>query len=148
MEIKGPPPYFTLPGTARQALELWQSVFGGEVRVSTFAEFGRDDGPADAVAHGMLVGDVPLFAADASHTETPFKAEGLLFSLLGVAAPDRLRTWFDQLSVGGTVVDPLQRRPWGDYDGQVRDAFGVPWLIGFEASALAVEPGAAESPET
>lgn len=47
-----------------------------------------------------------------------------------------LRHWFDALAEGGTVVDALQQRPWGDWDGTVRDAFGVTWLIGFEASAL------------
>jgi hypothetical protein len=36
------------------------------------------------------------------------------------------------LSVDGTVVADLQVRPWGDSDGQVRDKFGLPSLIGFE----------------
>jgi PhnB protein len=40
--------------------------------------------------------------------------------------------WFACLSEGGTVVDDLQRRPWGAYDGQVIDRYGVHWLIGFE----------------
>ncbi|TDN46552.1 PhnB protein [Curtobacterium flaccumfaciens] len=135
MNVNGPSPYFQFDGTARQALERWQGVFGGEVRVATFAEFSRTDGPADAVAHGQLTGELQLFAADAATGETPFQASGLLFSLLGAAEPDVLRRWFDDLASDGTVVDPLQQRPWGDWDGIVRDAFGVTWLIGFEASA-------------
>ncbi len=47
-----------------------------------------------------------------------------------------LRGWFDDLASDGAVIDPLQERPWGDWDGTVRDAFGVTWLIGFEAGAL------------
>lgn len=129
-------PYLTMAGTARNALELWQSVFGGQVSTYSFAEMGRDDGPADAIAHGMLTGPVSLFSADAAEGESAFEANGLLFSLLGAAEPDVLRGWFNGLSVGGEVLDPLQKRPWGDWDGQVRDAFGVAWLIGFEASAL------------
>ncbi|MCA5924589.1 MULTISPECIES: VOC family protein [Curtobacterium] len=135
MNATGPAPYFQLPGTARQALEHWQRVFGGEVQIATYADFSRTDGPADAVAHGQLTGELALFAADASGTDSPFAATGLLFSLLGAAAPDVLRRWFDQLAEGGVVVDPLQERPWGDWDGTVRDAHGVTWLIGFEASA-------------
>ena len=130
-------PYFVLPGTAREALPFWQSVFGGEVRMHSFADMGRTDGPADAIAHGMLVGEVALFAADVGTAEKPFTAEGLLFSLLGAAEPDELKRWFAALSDGGEVIDDLQERPWGDWDGQVRDRYGVPWLIGFEASALA-----------
>lgn len=133
MQVHGPAPYFQFDGTARQALERWQGVFGGEVRVATFAEFSRTDGPADAVAHGQLAGEVALFAADAATGETPFRATGVLFSLLGAAEPDVLRGWFDDLATDGTVVDPLQQRPWGDWDGIVQDAFGVTWLIGFEA---------------
>ncbi len=137
MNVHGPSPYFQFDGTARQALERWQRVFGGEVRIATFADFSRTDGPADAVAHGQLHGDLQLFAADAASGETSFRATGVLFSLLGAAEPDVLRRWFDDLASDGTVVDPLQQRPWGDWDGTVRDAFGVTWLIGFEAPAPA-----------
>jgi len=136
MDTSGPAPYFLLPGTARAALERWQHVFGGELRIATYADFSREDGPADAVAHGELVGDVHLFAADASGDDEPFAAAGLLFSLLGAAEPGVLRRWFAALADGGSVVDDLQERPWGDWDGTVRDAVGVTWLIGFEASAL------------
>lgn len=136
MDVAGPAPYFLLAGTARAALERWQRVFGGEVRIATYADASRDDGPADAVAHGELVGGLRLFAADAGADDAPFAASGLLFSLLGAAAPDVLRRWFSDLASDGTVVEPLQERPWGDWDGTVRDAFGVTWLIGFEAAAL------------
>lgn len=136
MNVSGPSPYFQFAGTARHALEHWRGVFGGEVRIATYADFSRTDGPADAVAHGQLTGGLQLFAADASEADEPFAATGLLFSLLGADEPDVLRHWFDALAEGGTVVDALQQRPWGDWDGTVRDAFGVTWLIGFEASAL------------
>ncbi|WP_144710414.1 VOC family protein [Curtobacterium pusillum] len=137
MSVHGPSPYFQFDGTARQALERWRSVFGGEVRIATYADFSRTDGPSDAVAHGQLHGEVELFAADAATGETPFAATGVLFSLLGASTPDVLRGWFDDLATDGIVVDQLQERPWGDWDGIVRDAFGVTWLIGFEAAALA-----------
>uniref|UniRef100_A0A942SZD5 Glyoxalase/fosfomycin resistance/dioxygenase domain-containing protein n=1 Tax=Neobacillus citreus TaxID=2833578 RepID=A0A942SZD5_9BACI len=135
MTARGPAPYFILPGTARAALTHWADVFGGELRIATFADFQRTDGPPDSVAHGELVGDVAVFAADAGQDDAPFSASGLLFSLLGASDPATLRRWFDELSRDGVVLDPLQQRPWGDRDGQVRDAFGVTWLIGFEASA-------------
>jgi PhnB protein len=134
-----PSPYFQFPGTARAALEFYQGVFGGELQSWSFEQMSRPDGPSDAVAHGMLTGEVSLFAADAGDGEATFQASGLLFSLLGVSTPDVLRGWFDALADGGTVVDALQERPWGDWDGQVRDRFGVTWLIGFEASAAGSE---------
>jgi PhnB protein len=128
-----PTPYLHLPGTARDALTFYGAVFGGEVTVHTFAEFGRTDGPAEAIAHGYLSeGPVALFAADVSGDVAPLRTEGLMLALLGTADPTTLRSWFAQLSDGGRVVDDLQARPWGAADGQVVDRHGVHWLIGFE----------------
>lgn len=130
--MTGLTPYLHLPGTAREALLFYRSVFGGELGMNTFAEFGREDGPADAVAHGMLTGPVTLFAADVATGEPSLRLEGVMFALLGAAEPEELESWFAALGEGGQVVDPLQRRAWGDHDGQVRDRYGVLWLIGYQ----------------
>ena len=132
-------PYFMFPGTARAALTFYSTVFGGDLVLNTFGEFGRDDGPADAIAHGMLQGPVELFAADAGEGETPTTIGGMLFALLGTAEPATLERWFSALTDGATKVDELQQRPWGDYDGTVTDRFGIPWLIGYEQKALTGE---------
>ena len=129
--MTGPTPYLQFAGTARDALTRYREVFGGEVVVHTYAEFGRHDGPGDAIAHGILQGPVELFASDATPDEEPLQLTGILFALLGTADPATLERWFDDLADGGTVVDPLAPRPWGDHDGQVRDRFGVTWLIGY-----------------
>jgi PhnB protein len=131
--VTAPTPYLHLPGTARAALTYYAEVFGGRAQVHTLAEFGRTDGPPEAVAHGYLVdGPVALFAADVAGDEQPFRSTGLMLSLLGTADPDTLRAWFTRLADGGRVVDDLQRRPWGASDGQVVDRYGVRWLLGFE----------------
>lgn len=131
--MTGLTPYLSLPGTARQALTFYQEVFGGEVVLHTLADFGRDDGPPDGIAHGMLRGPVELFASDAAPGEPSLHLEGLVFSLLGTSDPGTLESWFGALCDGGTAVDPLQLRPWGDHDGQVTDRYGVRWLIGYHS---------------
>lgn len=138
MTTTAPTPYLHLPGTAREALTFYSSVFGGGVELHTFAEFQRTDGPPDAIAHGYLAeGPVTLFAADAAGEERPFRSEGMMLSLLGTAAPATMRSWFSRLAEGGRVVDDLQTRPWGASDGQVVDRYGLHWLIGFEAEETA-----------
>ena len=63
--MTAPTPYLHLPGTARDALTFYGEVFGCGVQLHTFEEFGRTNGPPDAVAHGYLVdGPVALFASD------------------------------------------------------------------------------------
>jgi PhnB protein len=133
--MTAPTPYLHLPGTAREALTFYGDVFGCAVQLHTLQEFGRTDGPADAIAHGFLrEGPVELFAADAAGDEAPLRCEGMMLALLGTDAPSVLRSWFSRLSEGGRVVDDLQTRPWGATDGQVVDRFGLHWLIGFEGA--------------
>ena len=131
--MTGLSPYLSLPGTAREALTFYADVFGGTVRMHTLAQMGRADGPADAIGHGELInGAVTIFASDAGGDDSPLKTEGLMFALLGTSTSADLLRWFDGLAVGGRIADPLIRRPWGAWDGQVVDQFGVHWLIGFE----------------
>lgn len=128
-----PTPYVHFPGTAREAMTFYASVFGGSVQLHTFADFGRNEGPAEAIAHGALMdGPVKLFGSDASGGAPAVRCEGMMLSLLGTEAPSVLRQWFALLSAGGRVVDDLRARPWGASDGQVVDQYGVHWLIGFE----------------
>lgn len=130
--MTAPTPYLALPGNARDALSFYQSVFGGDLTLHDYAEFGRRDGPDDAIAHGQLDGPVALFASDAGADDDALNVTGLMLSLLGSAEPDVLTRWFDALADRGRVISPLEKRPWGDHDGSVRDQFGVCWLIGFE----------------
>jgi len=128
-----PTPYIHFPGTTRQALGFYAEVFGGRAQLHTFGEFQRTDGPAAAIAHGYLVGcPIELYGADAGADDPPFSAQGLMLSLLGTAEPSTMRGWFTRLGEDGSVVDELQQRPWGAFDGQVIDRFGVHWLVGFE----------------
>jgi PhnB protein len=108
--MSAPEPYLHFPGTAREALTFYQGVFGGDLILNTFGEFGRDDGPADAIAHEILRGPVSLFASDAAHAEEPFRSTGLMFSLLGTTSASELRAWFDALAEGGTIREELQLR--------------------------------------
>jgi PhnB protein len=127
--------YVTFPGTAREALTFYADVFGGELTLHTFADFGRSDGPPSAIAHGVLAGTVDLAAADAAADAETVPPQGLMLSLLGTAAPPVLHGWFDRLARDGSVVDPLAPKPWGATDGQVVDRFGLHWLVGYEPDA-------------
>lgn len=124
--------YLWFPGNAAEALQFYRGVFGGELVLHTYAEFGRADGPADAIAHGILTGPVRLYGCDASGEEDAVVMQGVSIALLGAGDAETSARWFGALADGGMVIDPLQARGWGAYDGQVRDRYGVRWLIGYE----------------
>ena len=127
-----PQVYISFPGTARSALGFYAAIFGGELTLYSFEDFGRTDGAPDAIAHGVLDGIVSLGGSDAANGQPAVRVEGLLLSLLGAAEPAVLHQWFDRLAEGGRVVDPLALKPWGAYDGQVVDRHGLQWLVGYE----------------
>lgn len=133
--MPAPVPYIHFPGTAREALGFYADVFGGTAALHTNEEFQRPDVPADGIAHGMVTGGaVTVAGSDAGPEDEPLAVRGLLLSLLGAAEPATLHEWFDRLAAGGTVLDPLGPKPWGDSDGQVRDRFGLHWLIGYQGT--------------
>lgn len=115
----GPQIYIYFPGTAREALTFYADIFGGELSLHTYEDFSRSDGAPEAIAHGVLSGVVALAGSDAAAGQTALQLKGIMLSLLGTAEPAVLHEWFDKLSVGGSVIDPLAPKPWNASDGQV-----------------------------
>ena len=123
-------PYLNFNGNARQALEFYNGVFGGELTLSTFAEFGMTDAPdADKIMHGQLetAAGYTIMAADTPPGMEYQGMHGFGVSLSGDDG-DALRGYFEQLAAGGTVTMPLQKQVWGDEFGMCVDQFGISWL--------------------
>jgi PhnB protein len=125
-------PYLNFNGNARQALEFYQSVFGGTLDINTFADFGGNDSPdADKVMHGQLEtgAGYTLMAADhASNMGDYHPPSGFGVSLSGDDG-DVLRGYWEKLSAGGNTTMPMQKQAWGDEFGMVVDKFGITWLV-------------------
>jgi len=124
-------PYLNFNGTARQALQFYQSVFGGELDLNTFADFGAQGTPdADRIMHGQLETDAgyTIMAADVTSDMEYHPMAGCSVSLSGDDA-DVLRGYWDKLSASGTATMPMQKQSWGDEFGMCVDGFGVPWLV-------------------
>ncbi len=121
-------PYLNFQSDAREAIEFYRDVFGGEVQVMTFGDMGGE--PADGVMHAQL--ETPagftLMASDSPPGETISPGGAVHISLSGDDT-DELTGWFHQLSEGGTVVNGLEQQVWGDTFGMLVDRFGIGWLV-------------------
>ena len=130
-------PYLSFRDSARAALAFYQSVFGGEVTISRFADAGISDDPAeqDKVMHGMLVGDngLVLMAADTPDQMDLAYGSSISMSLSGDDT-ELLTGYWKALSTDGTVTVPLEQSPWGDTFGMCTDSFGTDWLVNILAS--------------
>lgn len=124
-------PYLTFRGEAREAMEFYASVFGGEATFSTFAEFqmpvGGDE--TEQIMHSQLLtpAGFTLMGSDAPESMGA-QADGNGTISLSGDEVDEIRGYFDKLAEGGQITMPLELAPWGDYFGQVTDRFGVNWM--------------------
>ncbi len=124
-------PYINFAGNAREAMEFYRDVFGGELTVSTFGEYGAPEGvDASGVMHAQL--ETPsgytLMASDPPPGSEPSGGSSIAISLSGDDG-EALRGYFARLAEGGTVTVPLEKQMWGDEFGQCVDRFGVGWLV-------------------
>jgi len=131
-------PYINLRGTAREAMDFYQTVFGGEVTRSTFGESGMGDDPAskDLIMHSQLIAEdgLTFMVSDAPDSMPGAEGSNISMSLSGDDA-DRLRGWFDALAASGAVTLPLEQAPWGDHFGMCTDAYGVDWMVNITGAA-------------
>ncbi|WP_448811130.1 VOC family protein [Agromyces bauzanensis] len=125
-------PYLNFRDNAREAMEFYHSVFGGELNVSTFADFqaAQDPSENDLVMHAQLDGanGLTLMGADTPKHLDFQGHSGFSVSLSG-DDDAALRGYWDKLADGGQVVEPLEAAPWGDSFGMLVDRFGVSWLV-------------------
>ena len=105
-------PYLTFHGTARQAMEFYRDVLGGELTLTTVAEGGMlDAGDPDHVMHGQLETDsgFTLMGSDAASGSPAQPMSGVQISLSGDHDADAELT--------------------GDKFGMVSDPYGILWMV-------------------
>jgi PhnB protein len=131
-------PYLSFRDNAKEAMTFYQSVFGGELTMSTFGEFhaSEDVAEQDKIMHAMLTADngMVLMGADTPGGMDYIPGNNISLSLSGSEEPE-LRGYFAKLADGGTVAMPLEKAPWGDTFGMCQDKFGVDWLVNIAPAA-------------
>jgi PhnB protein len=123
-------PYLNFKDNARQAMEFYKTVFGGELTLSTFGDGGMVHTPADnaKIMHGQLVVSNGYWLMG---SDTPADMETRPNGVISLSGDDEasLKASWDKLSAGGKVTMPLEKAPWGDSFGMLTDKFGVSWMV-------------------
>lgn len=125
-------PYLSFRDNAREAMEFYQTVFGGQLAMNTFKEFHVSQDPAEdnKIMHAMLETDsgLTLMAADTPNSMPHQPGSNISISLSGEDEAE-LTAYYQKLSAGGTVMMPLAKAPWGDTFGACKDRFGIDWMV-------------------
>ncbi|WP_158887413.1 VOC family protein [Amycolatopsis anabasis] len=124
-------PYLRFADNARQAMEFYREVFGGDLSLNTFGDAGMADSPdAAKIMHAML--ETPsgytLMASDTPQGMEHQPGNNITVSLSGDDSGE-LRGYWEKLSEGGAVSVPLEKQMWGDEFGMCVDRFGIPWMV-------------------
>lgn len=125
-------PYLAFNGNAREVMEFYSSVFGGQLHMSTYKEGGmtQHEADADKIMHAMIEAPngMVIMAGDMPSGMPYQVGTNMSISLSGDNEVE-LRGYFEKLSAGGKVHEPLKTAPWGDTFGMFADKFGVEWLV-------------------
>ena len=132
-------PYLSFHTNAREALERYQAILGGDLTISTFGDFpgmGVPDDELGGVMHGQLTtpGGLVLMASDTpSHMGYVAPSGASISVSLSGDDEAELEGYWNGLADGGTVVMPFETPPWGGRFGMLKDRFGVDWMISLNA---------------
>ncbi|HEY4226507.1 MAG TPA: VOC family protein [Pseudolysinimonas sp.] len=134
-------PYLNFRGAARDAMAFYQAALGGELTVSSFKDFGAEVAAdeEDLVMHSQLstpAGFLLMGADVPSHMDY---TRGVNDGSVSLSGDDeaQLTGYWQKLSEGATVLQPLTKAPWGDSFGMLADKFGTVWLVNISAPAAA-----------
>jgi PhnB protein len=128
-------PYLSFKSNARQAMEFYRSVFGGDLQVMPFGDMAQSPAEKDMVMHAMLAAPngFVLMGAD-TPARMEFKPGNTITVSLSGEDDAELRGYWNKLAEGGTVTYPLEKAPWGDSFGMLTDRFGTPWMVNIAAA--------------
>jgi PhnB protein len=134
-------------GQARKALEFYRSVFGGQITVVTYADFGL---PAEVPgAQNVVFGEVVaengfrVMAYDVPGADEPLPTgapttrrengttiteERFFLSVRGESVDEVTPIW-EGLADGAAVIEAFGPAQWAPAFGMLTDRFGVTWIV-------------------
>ena len=128
-------------GNARAALAFYQSVFGGAMMVLSYKDAGAVQNPAEAdqVMWGQVAADngFRVMAYDVPSRLSYSAGEIPVFVSVRGETADEIAGFWEKLSQGATVIQPLGPAGWSPLYGMLKDRFGVTWVMDVEVAYAA-----------
>ena len=127
-------PYIHFIDNAREAIDFYKNALGAEVEAHSFGEYGTPDtDPShELIMHAQLsFAGTKFFISDSLPMGGVKQGgENVTISIDGFKADDeQLTKYFNALSDGATINQPLELSPWGAKFGMLVDKFGIHWMV-------------------
>ncbi|MCD2194658.1 VOC family protein [Actinomycetospora endophytica] len=128
-------------GDAREALEFYRSVSGGELTIVRYGDLGAPEDPAqaDEVMWGQVVSSsgFHVMAYDVQTSRTWDRGVDPFYVSLRGATVEEITSVWEKLAEGATIREPLGPAAWGPAYGMLTDRFGVTWVLDVAAEYAA-----------
>ncbi len=128
-------PYINFQGRAREAMEFYHKVLGGDLDLQTLNEQGvpKPAGPGDRITHSRLEADGALIITGSDgHPDYPATVGDNMGIAVGGTDKGRLTKIFSDLAEGGKVKMPLAEQSRGADVGWLTDKFGINWMVSID----------------
>ena len=125
-------------GDARAALEFYKSAFGGEQMLVTYADAHAvtDPAEADQIMWGQVASadGFHIMAYDVPAARSWNPGESPVFVSVRGDDADVLKGYWDKLSQGATVIQPIGPAGFSPLYGMLKDTFGVTWVLDLQVA--------------
>ncbi len=122
-------------GKCREAMQFYQSIFGGKLEFMTLGEspMAKDSSKEkyDLVMHAELSSGELIFYGSDMMRDKAIVGDNVGMAL-NCKSETEIKEHFSKLSEGGEVFMGLEDAYWGGLFGMVTDKYGVEWMLNFQ----------------
>ena len=131
-------PYLHFDENCREAMQFYQSLFGGELELMLIGDSpAKDQFPKelyDQVLHSSLInGDFNIMASDMCGQGELKNGNSIQLSL-DCSSEAEIKDLYQKLPEGGKILDDLKEQFWGALFAMVMDKYGVRWMLSYDKS--------------
>ncbi|WP_194776212.1 VOC family protein [Pararhodonellum marinum] len=129
-------PYLHFDENCREAMQYYQSLFGGDLELMSIGESpSKEEFPSKLhhqIMHASLINeDFNLMASDMCGQGPLHQGNSVQLSL-DCSSEDEINKLYQQMIDGGKVEQELGEQFWGALFAMVIDKFGVRWMLSYD----------------
>jgi PhnB protein len=128
-------PYLNFNGQCRNALTFYQECLEGQLELQKVAEspmaakMPSEKGPL--ILHGALSKNGHTLLMGSDMIGSALHTGNSIMLCLNCSSDQEINSIFDRLSAGGQVKTPLHQSFWGATYGELKDKFGMDWMLNY-----------------
>ena len=125
-------PYLFFSGQCEEALKFYKDCLGGEiVKIQRFKDspVNVPDEYKSKIMHAEFKVDELFFMASDGMPDKPEVSGDNIFLSMQFTSKEEQERVFKALTKGGTILMPLEKTFWGSTFGQLKDRFGINWML-------------------